>query len=370
MAEEQLDWYAILGVERTATAKEITKAYRVKALKVHPDKNPDPNAAKVFHELSQAYDLLLDPAARAAFDNLLNVKVQAKARSDKYDSTRKKFMDDLKSREDAFKKQQQDEKAAAIRMKYEMERIKQEGIKKREAKEAELRRQAEEVEGAASAARQAARDEEATSLDATLRIKWKKKKHTFEPQELEAVFEKFGPIDSCLSMKPGSAVVSFKALTGAFAAMKAHEREVSELEPFTVSWAAGVEPVLVANLRSKEKSQPATTPTTSTPPSSVSTPKPAFNVASVGAPAFSAPAFGSGTSFAGFPPSIPGFRPPPTFNVAQDAPFVDDYEAATLARMKNKDNERKRLAEEILRMDQEEEERLSSKTDDNKKQRV
>lgn len=39
-----------------------------------------------------------------------------------------------------------------------MERIKQEGIKKREAKEAELRRQAEEVEGAASAARQAARD--------------------------------------------------------------------------------------------------------------------------------------------------------------------------------------------------------------------
>lgn len=76
--------------------------------------------AKVFHELSQAYDLLLDPAARAAFDNLLNVKVQAKARSDKYDATRKKFMDDLTSREEAFKKQQQEEKAAAIRMKYEV----------------------------------------------------------------------------------------------------------------------------------------------------------------------------------------------------------------------------------------------------------
>ncbi|KAG0335645.1 DnaJ (Hsp40), sub C, member 17 [Podila horticola] len=336
MAEEPLDWYAILGVERTATAKEITKAYRVKALKVHPDKNPDPNAAKIFHELSQAYDLLLDPAARAAFDNLLNVKVQAKARSDKYDATRKKFMDDLTSREEEFKKQQQEEKAAAIRMKYEMERIKQEGIKKREAREAELRRQAEEIEEVASAARQAARDEEATSLDATLRIKWKKKKHTFESQDLEAIFGKFGPIDSCLSRNPGSAV---------FAAMNAHEREVSELEPFTVSWAAGTEPVLVTNLRSNEKSRSATPPSrTSTPRSSASTPKPAFN--------------------------IPSFHPPPTFNVAQDVPFVDGYEAATLARMKNKDNERKRLAEDILRMDQEDEERLSSKADDSKKQRV
>ena len=57
------------------------------------------------------------------------------------------------------------------------------------------------------------------------------------------------------------------------------------------------------------------------------------------------------------------------FNVA--APLVDDYEAATLARMKNKDNERKRLAEEMLRMDREEEERLMAQAaEKDKKQKV
>ncbi|KAF9950930.1 DnaJ (Hsp40), sub C, member 17 [Mortierella alpina] len=377
MAEEQLDWYAVLGVERTATSKEITKAYRVRALKVHPDKNPDPNAAKVFHELSQAYDLLLDPAARAAFDNLLNVKVQAKERSDKYDSARRKMKEDLESRENAFKKQQQDEKAAALRMHYEMERLKQESIKKRAEREAELLRQADQLQEAVAAAKQTARDEETTSLDTTLRIKWRRKKHTFASEELADIFKSYGTVDSCLSKNQGSALVSFKTVTGAYAAMKAHENEDKVLEAFTITWAGGVEPNLVSSLRGSESSTSgATTATINTNPSpsaSKSQPSPptlAFNVGTTATPAFSTPAFGgSGTSFGSFPAHIPSFGSPPSFNVA--TPVVDDYEAATLARMRNKDSERKRLAEEMLRMDREEEERLQAQSDkENKKQKM
>lgn len=46
---------------------------------------------------------------------------------------------------------------------------------------------------------------------------------------------------------------------------------------------------------------------------------------------------------------------------------MDDYEAATFARVKSRENERKRLAEEMLRMDREEEERLKAQQEANKK---
>jgi hypothetical protein len=46
---------------------EIRKAYKQKALKLHPDKNPDkPDAATIFHRLVKAYDLLSDEKAKEA----------------------------------------------------------------------------------------------------------------------------------------------------------------------------------------------------------------------------------------------------------------------------------------------------------------
>ncbi|KAG0057584.1 DnaJ (Hsp40), sub C, member 17 [Gryganskiella cystojenkinii] len=362
MAEEQQDWYAVLGVARTATTKEITKAYRKKALKVHPDKNPSPDAAKVFHELSQAYDLLLDPAARAAFDNLLNVKVQAKERTDRYDSTRKKMKEDLEMRENASKKQQQDEKTAAMRMQYEMDRLKKENIRLREEREAELLREADVLSEAMEASRRAAVDQEVQSLDCTLTVTWSKKKHTYETEELKSIFEKFGSVDSCLSRKQGKAVVAFSELTGAYSVMRAQEQGQEDLAQFTIGWAGKEEPAAVTYLRAKSTSR-STTPTSPSPSMSDSgssrSVKSAFNTSGF-KPAFSTPAFGSGRSFGPPATSIPSFGAIPSFNMSRELPPVDDYEAATLARMRSKDNERKRLAEEMLRMDREEDERLQA----------
>lgn len=63
------DYYSILGVERSADAATIKKAYRKLAQKYHPDKNPDDKQAEErFKQITEAYAVLSDPGKRQQYD--------------------------------------------------------------------------------------------------------------------------------------------------------------------------------------------------------------------------------------------------------------------------------------------------------------
>ena len=66
---DKRDYYEVLGVDKSASADEIKKAYRKMAMKYHPDVNPDNKDAEAkFKEANEAYEVLSDADKKAKYD--------------------------------------------------------------------------------------------------------------------------------------------------------------------------------------------------------------------------------------------------------------------------------------------------------------
>uniref|UniRef100_A0A7S4QJF9 J domain-containing protein n=1 Tax=Alexandrium monilatum TaxID=311494 RepID=A0A7S4QJF9_9DINO len=68
LAAAKSSYYEVLGVAKDATAAEVKKAYRRLALKWHPDKSTEPDAAERFREVAEAYEVLGDAGRRRDYD--------------------------------------------------------------------------------------------------------------------------------------------------------------------------------------------------------------------------------------------------------------------------------------------------------------
>lgn len=100
LQERERNAYECLGVDPTASFETIKKAYRKKALLLHPDKNQDTNTDELFREANVSYTILSDPYLRSIYDE--EVRKSATVVFD--DSRMSKLKSDLKSKETEFKK--------------------------------------------------------------------------------------------------------------------------------------------------------------------------------------------------------------------------------------------------------------------------
>ncbi len=66
------DYYATLGVQRSAAPADVKRAYRKLARKYHPDVSKEPNAEARFKEVAEAYEALSEPDKRAAYDEAVD----------------------------------------------------------------------------------------------------------------------------------------------------------------------------------------------------------------------------------------------------------------------------------------------------------
>jgi DnaJ family protein C protein 17 len=227
------DFYELLGVAFDAAEPEIKRAYRLTSLKYHPDKNPDDlDAADRFIRLGIAKDILLDTTLKSQYDTARLRRKEKSLQDELLTGKRRQMKEDLERREreglGGVKRKRGSELSPAEKRELEIQRLAEDGKRRRRAAQEALERQRAEEEASFVSSPQPSATPFSTStstanpttnpptnanpahipeIDRTIRIKYTQtpKTTTWTKETLHTLFTPYGKIASIVLGKPKKA---------------------------------------------------------------------------------------------------------------------------------------------------------------------
>ena len=366
-ATSDTDFYALLGITFETSLRDLDRAWRKTALKYHPDKvGNDPIAKDKFHLAQVGYDLLSDPASKAIYDNARNARLQKKRQNELFEGRRRQMKDDLEARERGVKRPREDDEGVEDRLEREIQRLAEDGKRRRKEREEALRRDMQqEAELADGAAETPGSNDAPTAhsgvseLDRTVKVRWPVEGEggSMTAEQIKTLFSKFGKIDSADLLNPKMlrlgnkkkrlavvCMIQYASVVGAHAAVEDFPKQSGpEWKSFdSVFWAANKEPEFISAHQSATDSAP-------------STPTPNGFAAKFGSP--SRPSTPTPSDGLKKKPSFASFSPA-SLNSPKVSPYGNALGSNSPSReemimIKLKNAEKKRLAAEIQRQDEE-----------------
>ncbi|OJJ50990.1 hypothetical protein ASPZODRAFT_50118, partial [Penicilliopsis zonata CBS 506.65] len=342
-AASNQDFYALLEVSPAATESEIRRQYRRTALKYHPDKiaNPTPADIDKFHVLQIAYDVLSDPAIRQLYDNAREARERKQRERDMMDAAKRKMREDLEARERAGAAGMSAQRgvkrswmsAAATtgldgddaeeKLQREIERIAEDGRRRRREAEELLKREVEEEEKKLQEEQKKAQEASDRSsqridrsqeggtnvpeLERAVKVRWVREGRglALDKDQLALLFSQFGKVENTFMLKDkrqrvgdkrekktvATCVVVYTSIVAAHAAVVDSERKKKQSPELaddtyalieSVVWASGSTPDFGTALNghlddSSQSREEAAAPSVQETPSIPTPSKPSFN---------------------------------------------------------------------------------------------